>query len=135
MKEGCYNTMGKKLEGNGMWESSRMMLPEHRESILESNRHLKDFARPTLDEQEIEFVDDAIRKSIYKRCLVVLKVFDFNQYREVTGTIQRIDPHLKQIKFAVWDPYVNVGEEECEWIKLLDIMKADVKEWDEIGWE
>jgi hypothetical protein len=31
--------MGKKLEGNGMWESSRMMLPEHREALLDQTRN------------------------------------------------------------------------------------------------
>jgi hypothetical protein len=61
-------TMGKKLEGNGMWESSRMMLPEHKESLLEQNRHLKDFARPVLDEQEIQAVEEAICRSLYAKC-------------------------------------------------------------------
>ena len=27
-------TIRKKLEGNGLWESSRMMLPEHKETII-----------------------------------------------------------------------------------------------------
>lgn len=27
-------TTRKKLEGNGLWESSRMMLPEHKETII-----------------------------------------------------------------------------------------------------
>jgi hypothetical protein len=112
--------MGKKLEGNGMWESSRMMLPEHRESILESNRHIKDFARPSLDEQEMVFVNEALQRSIYTKCLIKLKVYDVYQYREVTGTVVRMDYQLKQVKF-------DMGE-EWEWIKLLDIMKAEVKE-------
>ncbi|MHA0857320.1 hypothetical protein [Paenibacillus sp. CMAA1364] len=37
--------MSKKLEGNGLWESSRMMLPQHKEqsmsmSVLHDNTHL-----------------------------------------------------------------------------------------------
>jgi hypothetical protein len=121
--------MAKKLEGNGMWESSRMMLPEHREAIVEQNRHIKDFPRPTLDEQEIVFVNEAIQRSIYAKCLISLKVYDFNSYREVTGTVVRMDYQLKQVKF-------DMGE-EWEWIKLLDIMKAEVKEaeWGDLGWE
>jgi hypothetical protein len=40
-----------------------------------------------------------------------------------------MDYHLKQVK-------VDRGE-EWEWIKLLDIMKAEVKEteWENVGWE
>lgn len=30
--------MTKKLEANGLWESSRMMLPEHKESLIENGR-------------------------------------------------------------------------------------------------
>jgi hypothetical protein len=121
--------MGKKLEGNGMWESSRMMLPEHRESLLEQNRHLKDFRRPTLDEQEIVFVNEAIQRSIYAKCLITLKVYDFNCYREITGTVVRMDYQLKQVKFVIDDPHTE--EDEWEWIKLMDIMKAEVKESNE----
>jgi hypothetical protein len=40
--------MAKKLEGNGMWESSRMMLPEHRQAIIEQNRYIKDFCKATV---------------------------------------------------------------------------------------
>ncbi|WP_010269732.1 hypothetical protein [Paenibacillus senegalensis] len=31
--------MGKKLSGNGLWESSRMMLPEHREILVERRKY------------------------------------------------------------------------------------------------
>jgi len=31
--------MSRKLDGNGRWESSRMMLPEHREAYLKKRRH------------------------------------------------------------------------------------------------
>lgn len=41
--------MSKKLTGNGLWESSRMMLPEHREQFLEQRRSLKKHEKPSLD--------------------------------------------------------------------------------------
>ncbi|MDT2241397.1 hypothetical protein P7H22_15005 [Paenibacillus larvae] len=40
--------MSKKLTGNGLWESSRMMLPEHREQLLEQRRELKNMQSPYL---------------------------------------------------------------------------------------
>lgn len=38
--------MSKKLENNGLWESSRMMLPEHREALLKHRHGEPETARP-----------------------------------------------------------------------------------------
>jgi hypothetical protein len=118
--------MGKKLEGNGMWESSRMMLPEHREVIIQSNKEVFVQSRPVLDEQEIELVNSAIRASLLKKDKVELTLYDVYQFTTVTGTIERVDHILKQVKFVHFDPYSE--EEEWEWIPLQDIMKAEIKE-------
>lgn len=45
--------MSKKLQGNGLWESSRMMLPEHRTQILKSNKEIIKVKMPVLHEDEI----------------------------------------------------------------------------------
>lgn len=130
--------MAKKLEGNGMWSSSRMMLPEHVEGLLEQNRGLKNFARPTLDEQEIELVNEAIQRSIYGKCLITLNVYDTFRYRYLEGVVTRIDHKLQQIKFTIHNPFEQ-GDPEQEWIPLLNIMKAEVKDievWDggDVDW-
>lgn len=54
--------MSKKLTGNGRWESSRMMLPEHRE-VLEERSHpgsleTKNAQVPT--REELEMIRDAV---------------------------------------------------------------------------
>lgn len=38
--------MSKKLTNNGMWEASRMMLPEHREQLHHSRRHAEASQQP-----------------------------------------------------------------------------------------
>ncbi|OAB30288.1 hypothetical protein PMSD_21150 [Paenibacillus macquariensis subsp. defensor] len=38
--------MSKKLEGNGLWESSRMMLPQHKEQSLALSIHNDTFPKP-----------------------------------------------------------------------------------------
>lgn len=43
--------ISKKLEGNGLWESSRMILSEHKERIYQYRVELSKKQRPTLDEQ------------------------------------------------------------------------------------
>src|SRR5438445_477524 len=50
----------KKLEGNGFWESSRMMLPEHKVRINELAIEQKKRQRIELDEQEWEDVSRTV---------------------------------------------------------------------------
>ncbi|MDB5054505.1 MAG: hypothetical protein JWM44_2555, partial [Bacilli bacterium] len=68
----------------------------------------------------------AIRASVLKKDKVELTLYDVCQFKTVTGTVERIDQKLKQVKFVHFDPYED--EEEWEWIKLQDIIKAEVKE-------
>jgi hypothetical protein len=46
--------MSKKLEKNGLWESNRMMLPEHREALLQRRQPKteQDMNRPNVPTQE-----------------------------------------------------------------------------------
>jgi hypothetical protein len=57
----------KKLEGNGMWESSRMMLPEHIVQINQWATEIKKRERIELDEQEWEDVSRAVGQSMQQR--------------------------------------------------------------------
>jgi hypothetical protein len=48
--------MSKKLTGNGRWESSRMMLPQHKEALIErqnSEPEIKQVEKPTAEEHEM----------------------------------------------------------------------------------
>jgi hypothetical protein len=59
--------MSKKLNDNGLWESSRMMLPEHKEEILNHHDRQKweqENKRPELDEQELERIGFQLQESI-----------------------------------------------------------------------
>ncbi|MBP2243874.1 YolD-like family protein [Paenibacillus xylanexedens] len=43
--------MRSRLQGNGLYESSRMILPDHREAWLEQEEKALEKEKPTLDEQ------------------------------------------------------------------------------------
>lgn len=48
--------MSKKLTGNGRWESSRMMLPEHKEALINRQNpepEIKQAEKPTAEEHEM----------------------------------------------------------------------------------
>jgi len=53
--------MSKKLEGNGRWESSRMMLPEHREQYLNRQNKQSEHMKPDLpSKEEMEWIRDSV---------------------------------------------------------------------------
>jgi hypothetical protein len=83
--------MRKKLEGNGLWESSRMMLPEHHRSIQQANRELDPKPQPELDEQEMEKIGDALYRSWEER--LPIKLYWYDPYEEpmVEGVVEQVD--------------------------------------------
>jgi hypothetical protein len=128
--------MARKLEGNGMWSSSRMMLPEHVEQILVQNRGLKKLIKPVLDDQEVAVIDQAIHSAMKTNGTIILTVFSKYELKTVTGTVLKLDVMLQVVKIILEDPYAE--QDECTWVPLRDILKAELKEipdWDEFGWE
>lgn len=52
--------MSKKLEGNGLWESSRMMLPQHKEQSLSIQNDMPPLTPEPPTRKEIEMMRDYI---------------------------------------------------------------------------
>jgi len=52
--------MSKKLEGNGLWESSRMMLPQHKEQALSLQNSKPSLKREPPTKKELELMKDCI---------------------------------------------------------------------------
>jgi hypothetical protein len=124
--------MAKKLEGNGMWSSSRMMLPEHVEQILEQNRGLKKLTKPELDEQEIVTIDQAIYGSMKQNRVVTLTTFNEYEHKTIIGIVQKIVIGIKQVQVLLWEPFAL--EDECVWVNMGNILKAELREveqWNE----
>lgn len=105
-------TQRKKLTGNGMWESSRMMLPEHIARINEFNRDLKAKEKPTLDADEIEDIERAVSASLTYRTPITLRLYDRFEDLSVIGVVDRVDT-LKQRVMV-----------DGEWFRLADILGA-----------
>ncbi|MCQ6558135.1 hypothetical protein [Paenibacillus mendelii] len=76
--------MSKKLEGNGLWESSRMMLPEHREQLLKLRRESAETPQPNIRKnvptpEEINLVRD------YAILPIILSIIENNR-RSIEGS-------------------------------------------------
>ncbi|CAM3947595.1 YolD-like family protein [Paenibacillus alkaliterrae] len=83
--------MRKKLEGNGLWESSRMMLPEHKVAINEHEAALRLRQRVELDEQEWEHVVRSVTESLRLRQQITLRLFHPVEELTVIGIVDRVD--------------------------------------------
>lgn len=104
--------MRKKLEGNGLWESSRMMLPEHVKALNKQREELNLRSRIELDVDEIEQVQRVLAESFQNRVQMKVKLYDKYEQLEVIGTVERIDQHKR--RFMV----------DGEWFWLADIEGA-----------
>jgi hypothetical protein len=118
-----------------MW-SSKWVLPEHREALMEDERNLKRITKPDMDDQEVAAIDQAIHTALKTNGTIILTVFSKYELRTVTGTVLKLDFILKMVKITLADPFIE--HDECEWLAMRDIIKAEVREmeeWDDVGWE
>ena len=83
--------MSKKLTGNGLWESSRMMLPEHKETIVQRNKRLTVKRMPILDEQEWEQINEGLSQAYEERQEISIVIFGEWENQVVTGVITKFD--------------------------------------------
>ncbi|MDU0333036.1 YolD-like family protein [Paenibacillus sp. 3LSP] len=106
--------MSKKLKGNGLFESSRMMLPEHKEAYLMHQQNLRKNTRPQLDDQEMERISRLIAESMQLRKEITLVLFGELNRAEITGVVTKIDLQQKNIRITDGNGF--------RWIKLSDII-------------
>lgn len=104
----------KKLEGNGMWESSRMMLPEHKAALAQHVETARRRSRIELDEQECQLISCMMSTSLKLRKQISITLFHPFEQLQVIGIVDYID-HL-QNRFMV----------DGEWFSIADIESAQL---------
>lgn len=109
---------GKKLKDNGLWESSRMMLPEHKEAINARRRNMHRKAQPEIDSAELERFSQLYFQSLYTGTYITLTLFMDGEERIVYGQVTRIDRDKAAIKLTD----ANGGS---EWIHIRDIVGVE----------
>lgn len=107
----------KKLEGNGMWESSRMIMPEHKNRMLDDILNEEVRSKPELDPQAIEEIQQVLVQSMEDHSPITLTLFDPVEDKEIRGIVMRVDQQLHQIK-------LRISDEDWEWIKIEDVTDA-----------
>jgi len=108
--------MGGKLDGNGLRESRRMMLPEHASRIHSEKREAQRREKPVLDEQKQEEMERTLVLSLRNHVRVSVVLFDPWEDIVLSGFITSIHAHTREIKLQ-W-------AEEWKWITLDCIVEV-----------
>jgi len=108
--------VGRKLEGNGLWESSRMMLPEHKSRIRSDERETMRREKPILDEQKWEEIERTLLLSLRNHVRVSIVLFDPYEDVVLSGFVTSIHAHTREIKLQ-W-------AEDWKWIGLDRVVEV-----------
>ncbi|MGF6354100.1 hypothetical protein ABIE27_002010 [Paenibacillus sp. 4624] len=111
--------MASKLTGNGVFEGSRIILPEHREAYLQEMSVQERRGKPVLDEQEMQLIEEAIFESFQERHSVALTVFNPFDDEEIKGVVATIDRQSRRVKLVR-------GDEDYSWIQIEEIINASM---------
>lgn len=90
--------MSKKLERDGLFESSRMMLPEHREAYVTHQQRLAPKARPQLDPQAAEEMSRLLAESLMLYTEITLVLFDEWEDILMSGIVVKFDQASRSIR-------------------------------------
>ncbi|WP_445487412.1 YolD-like family protein [Niallia sp. 03133] len=88
---------------NLMWESSRMMLPDHREQLLKERRKQEEFQLPILDDDQLEEINRVIVKSIEQERTVTITYAEKYGTAEFWGKIQKVDVNEGWLRLKIND--------------------------------
>ncbi|WKL02418.1 YolD-like family protein [Paenibacillus amylolyticus] len=68
--------MRSRLKDNGLYETSRMIMPEHREAWLDQCEQQKRRGKPDLDDQEMQRISEVLVDSYNRSSTVDLILFN-----------------------------------------------------------
>ncbi len=109
--------INKLSEGSNLiWESSRMMLPEHKARIREHDLTPPPQVRPILSEDQLTEINRRLSITINTKAYVTLTYYKNKQHLSVTGT------HLQLLNATTLEIETNKGYDH---IPLKDIIGID----------
>ncbi|WP_442600483.1 YolD-like family protein [Paenibacillus sp. KN14-4R] len=83
---------------NGLWESSRMIIPQHKSMMLDYARDKQRKTKSEFDEQGLQEINYAINQSLQYRHPVELSLYDSFEDLKVIGVVVKVDIHAKRIR-------------------------------------
>ncbi|MGG4132147.1 YolD-like family protein [Paenibacillus illinoisensis] len=111
--------MAKKLLDNGLFESSRLILPEHKVAWLTRQEQILEKKITVLDDQELEQIHRTLIDSYNRRLRIRITVFDQIEDKVYEGVVSTINTYLMEIKL-VW------GNDEYKFINIDKIISTSI---------
>ncbi|CAM2871584.1 MULTISPECIES: YolD-like family protein [Paenibacillus] len=112
--------MSKKLQQNGIFESSRMMLPEHREAYIIHQEQLAPRTRPSLDAQAAEEMSRLLSNSMLLGDAVTITLFHEHDDIRFTGQVLRLDSPARTLKLLM-----ESGTRDIQMNLITDVVLAN----------
>jgi ABC-type uncharacterized transport system substrate-binding protein len=106
---------------NLMWESSRMMLPEHKQVLQRHQKELNKKTKPIFDEQQMEVFSRQISDSIRLRMNVKIQLFD--PYKDsifIVGKVRKSALDQGKIKVSCQNKVILVRLDEIIDIQMIE---------------
>lgn len=103
-----------------MWESSRMMLPEHVQAIVNHHKHERIKARPILDDQRKEELDRLLTQAVTAQLNVCVKIHRHGKEQTLTGKAISVDYTRTRLK-------LQHDEHNFTWIFLSDLLHISLQ--------
>jgi hypothetical protein len=108
--------MAGKLEANGLWEGSRMIMPEHKARILDDALNEETRKKPDLDPQVLIEISQVLAQSLEDCSPITLTLFGEYEDKTIHGIVMKVDRQRGQIKFR--------HDDDWDWIKVEDVVNA-----------
>lgn len=110
--------MSKKLEANGLWESSRMMLPQHKERIIQHRTQIHYQTKPLIHEDEWEIITQNIDMSLNYTLQATFEIFTESGNRYIHGIVTSVSTFGKKIKIEMENGFEWVDFDQLVAVKL-----------------
>ncbi|MDN4603841.1 MULTISPECIES: YolD-like family protein [Paenibacillus] len=110
--------MSKKLEANGLWESNRMMLPQHKERINEHRTQIHYQSKPHIHEDEWEIIAQNLEMSLNYTLSANFEVFNESGNWYLHGIVTSISTMGKKIKIEMDNGFEFVDFDQLVSVKL-----------------
>lgn len=99
-----------------------MILPEHRTRISQSLKEESKRTKPTLAQEEIDYIGEIVARSYRFKAAATFVLFDEYQDVEITGIVTRVDQQLKRFRVD--------HDGDWTWVKFDDVVKVRVQDED-----
>lgn len=97
---------------NVMWESSRMMLPEHKQLLARHQKKLTERKKPVFDEQQMAVFSRLLLSALSQGEKVTVELFDPYCNRRVSGKIEKWNAVERKMKIMTLNGPVIVNLDE-----------------------